>query len=104
MSIEQALPLGLIINEAITNAVKHAFGPDGGIITVELRATKNEKALLRISDNGKGISEKAPSDGSGRKLIRALTDQVRGRFDLSSTSAGTTLEVQFFPRHATLPS
>jgi two-component sensor histidine kinase len=58
--------------------------------------------LDRISDNGKGMGED-PSDGSGRKLVRALVDQVRGRFELTSSPSGATLMVRFFPKRATLP-
>jgi two-component sensor histidine kinase len=104
VSIEQAVPLGLIVNELVTNAVKHAVGPAGGAITVQLRssATPEGKAVLSVSDNGKGVDENAPA-GSGRKLVQALTDQVRGRLEQETSPAGTTVRVVFFPRAAPAP-
>jgi two-component sensor histidine kinase len=101
--VEQAVPIGLIVNELITNAVKHAFGSEGGAVAVQLRssATPEGKAILTISDNGRGIDEARPG-GSGRKLLRALADQVRGRFEQETSSAGTTVRLLFFPRAASL--
>ena len=101
VSIEQAVPLGLIANELITNAIKHAVGAKGGTITVQLRtsATPQGKAILAVCDDGGGIDERAPA-GSGRTLIKALADQVRGRFEQETSAAGTTVRLIFFPRAA----
>jgi two-component sensor histidine kinase len=103
--IEQAVSIGLIVNELITNAVKHAFGPEGGAVTVQLRssATPEGKAVLSVSDNGVGIAEDAPR-GSGRNLLRALAQQVRGRFEQETSPAGTTVSLIFFPRAASPPN
>ncbi|HEX4183883.1 MAG TPA: histidine kinase dimerization/phosphoacceptor domain -containing protein [Caulobacteraceae bacterium] len=103
VSIEQAVPVGLIVNELITNAVKHAFGSEGGTITVQLRssATPEGKAILAVSDNGKGIDEQLPP-GSGRTLIRALADQARGRLEHETSPTGTTMRLVFFPRAVSL--
>jgi two-component sensor histidine kinase/putative methionine-R-sulfoxide reductase with GAF domain len=97
--IEQAVPIGLIVNELITNAIKHAFGPEGGAVTVQLRssATPEGKAVLSVSDNGCGIDE-GVAGGSGRNLLRALAQQVRGRFEQETSPAGTTVRLIFFPR------
>lgn len=98
VSIEQAVPLGLIVNELVTNAVKHAFGADGGIIRIHLQSGSGQgRAALTVSDNGKGVADNT-TDGSGRKLIRALTDQVRGSLSEQSSHEGTTVRVSFYPR------
>jgi signal transduction histidine kinase len=59
LSIERAVPLGLILNEIATNSIKHAFGPDGGgRITVKLIAGVGYgEARLSVADNGRGIWE-----------------------------------------------
>lgn len=57
LNIDYALPCGLIINECITNAIKHAFDEQGGIINVSLTQNKNHIVLV-IADNGKGFCEK----------------------------------------------
>jgi two-component sensor histidine kinase/putative methionine-R-sulfoxide reductase with GAF domain len=93
--IEQAMPIGLIVNELITNSVKHAFGPEGGAIRVELHATGQlGYATLIVSDNGKGVAGDVKG-GSGLKIINALTDQVRGELAQSSSSDGTTTTLIF---------
>ena len=71
LSIERAVPLGLILNEIATNSIKHAFGPEGGgRITVKLVAGVGYgEARLSVADNGRGIKEHNPT-GSGLKLDR----------------------------------
>ena len=73
LSIERAVPLGLILNEIATNSIKHAFGPDaGGRITVKLVAGVGYgEARLSVADNGRGIKQHNPT-GTGLKLIVAL--------------------------------
>lgn len=56
LSIDQALACGLLINECITNALKHAFQEEGGEITI-MFTCKDNHCCLRISDNGKGLPE-----------------------------------------------
>jgi two-component sensor histidine kinase len=98
VSIEQAVPIGLITNELVTNSIKHAFGPEGGAIRIELHTSARPGyATLVVSDNGRGISE-TTGQGSGQTLIRALADQVGGEVSQSSSSGGTTTTVTFVPR------
>jgi two-component sensor histidine kinase/putative methionine-R-sulfoxide reductase with GAF domain len=98
VSIEQAVPIGLIANELVTNSIKHAFGPEGGAIRIELHTSARPGyATLVVSDNGRGISE-TTDQGSGQTLIRALADQVGGEVSQSSSGGGTTTTVTFVPR------
>lgn len=98
VGIDQAVPLGLIVNEAVTNAVKHAFEPEQtGAIRVTLRPIRTGEAMLSITDNGKGIAD--DKQGSGSKLIDALGRQLRGRVDRDTSDEGTTVCVKF-PRSA----
>jgi two-component sensor histidine kinase/putative methionine-R-sulfoxide reductase with GAF domain len=100
--IEQAVPLGLIVNELITNSAKHAFNGAGGAVHVTLtRADAKGLLKLTVSDNGKGtdFSVAAPvsarSGGSGLKLIDALARQIRGRVERHSGKDGTRITIYF---------
>lgn len=99
VEIDQAVPLGLIVNEAVTNAVKHAFEPgQGGAVKIELRPHGAGDAMLSITDNGKGI-QPSNGGGSGVKLMEALARQLRGRVGRDASEGGTTVCV-IFPRPA----
>ncbi len=95
LSIDRAVPLGLILNEAVTNSVKHAFGEHGGRITVRLQAGVGYgEARLATSDNGRGIENPRPG-GSGLKLIASLARQIGGEVKQDSSAHGTSTEVTF---------
>ena len=96
LSIDRAVPLGLILNEAATNSLKHAFGPDaGGRINVKLVAGVGYgEGRLTVSDNGRGIAQANPK-GSGLKLIAALARQIGGRVEQESSDRGTTTSLIF---------
>jgi two-component sensor histidine kinase len=82
----QAAPVGLILNEAITNSIKYAF-PDNrpGIITIKLLYTETGEILLSIADNGIGVSEEiARADSLGMKLITTLSEQLEGALSISN--------------------
>lgn len=86
LSISTAIPCGLIVNELITNALKHAF-PDGrsGEIKVCLRHVAGLGAELSVSDDGVGLPEGAALDTSrtlGLELITILTEQLSGTLQI----------------------
>jgi len=95
LSIDRAVPLGLILNEIAMNSIKHAFGADGGRISVGLAGGIGYgEARLTVSDNGRGI--KNPSEGgSGLKLIASLAKQIGGSIDQKSSDSGTSTSVRF---------
>jgi two-component sensor histidine kinase len=98
VTIEQAVPIGLIVNELVTNSLKHAFAASGGAVRIELHATgRRGYATLVVADNGKGLGRKH-GEGSGLRLVRALADQVRGELELASCAEGTTTMLRFPPR------
>jgi two-component sensor histidine kinase len=82
----QAAPVGLILNEAITNAIKYAFpGNRDGIITIKLRYTDTGEILLSISDNGTGLPTDVKKEGSlGMKLITTLSEQLEAKLCISN--------------------
>jgi two-component sensor histidine kinase/putative methionine-R-sulfoxide reductase with GAF domain len=98
ISLEQAVPIGLIVNELAINSAKHAFGPAGGVIRVMVETSPVRGSVsLTVSDNGKGTS-KSDKPGSGLRLIRALTEQIRGRLKQESSASGTITRLTFAPR------
>jgi len=93
--IEHAVPIGLVVNELMTNSLKHAFGGNAGAIEIHLRASSGPgMATLEVKDNGKGM-EKRKAGGSGLQLVRGLADQIRGRFEQESSRSGTTSRIIF---------
>jgi two-component sensor histidine kinase len=86
----------LILNEAVTNAIKHAFTSQGGMVTVTLIQKENTIALS-ISDNGKGLPNNFninTTHSQGMVMIQGLTRQLKGIFQISS-SKGTHILITF---------
>lgn len=79
LDIDTAVPLGLIVNELLTNALKYAF-PDGrkGKIRIEMNAQEDASISLKIADDGIGISGAAQGTGFGSQLVALLTRQLDG--------------------------
>lgn len=98
LDVSQAIPLGLIINEAITNSIKYAF-PDNsqGIISISLITKDTDHYLLTIADNGTGIMldpDKKTKNSFGMSLIRGLSDDLDGKFSIENSN-GTLLQLSF---------
>jgi two-component sensor histidine kinase len=94
LSLDRALPMGLIVSELVSNALRHAFaGRDGGRIAIELTdAVQGEGFTLSISDNGVGLPQGADtweSPGLGLRLVEALAGQLRARLHVDR-ARGTT--------------
>jgi two-component sensor histidine kinase len=95
LSIDRALPVGLILNETAMNSIKHAFGPDGGRITVRLVGGIGfGEARLTVSDNGRGIIN-VSENGSGLKLIASLARQIGETIEQQSSDSGATTILTF---------
>lgn len=97
MSIEKALPIGLIITELVSNSMKHAFNKRSvGIINIEL--TKNEATgnnQFYYSDNGEGFDFNATNEkGLGQEIIKGLIDQLNGTIE-AKNHHGFELRVYF---------
>lgn len=87
-----AIPLGLIVNEMVTNALKYAYGPEGGEVRVEGRVADGRLTLV-VADYGRGFDlEAARSDRSlGMRVIDSLVRQVGGALENRPEGAGARL-------------
>ena len=97
LSPDQALPLGMMVNEVVSNAFKHGF-PNGreGRVTVRLsRPLEGNEALLVVEDNGFGMSE-TPSGGLGlgSRLIAGFANQLQGKSEVTRGD-GVRFELRF---------
>lgn len=93
-----AVPVGLILNEFMTNSMKYAFRDGEGIISIEL-LHDDEDIQLRFWDNGRGMPKKPPQKtGTGIALINALAQQINASAAWSS-EGGTTLILKLVNRH-----
>ncbi|MEP6932214.1 MAG: histidine kinase dimerization/phosphoacceptor domain -containing protein [Flavobacterium sp.] len=98
LDVAQAVPLGLIINEAINNTIKYAF-PSGrkGDVNVSLKNTGENDYQLIISDNGVGLPdhfETVERNSLGMNLMIGLSDQIDGTFDMENNN-GLKITITF---------
>lgn len=96
-----AVSLALIVNEVITNSLKHAFaGSQGGIISIVLQRAEGSEVnwLLRISDSGKGLPLKTEErrKSLGLRLVSIMTRQLGGDLKVYN-NPGATFDVTFCP-------
>ena len=98
VSIEAALPIGLIVNELLTNAFKYAFpGNAEGIITILLEKAEGDKCLLVVGDNGIGLppSSTLNSEKSlGLYIVGLLVEQLEGSVEIDRKQ-GTSFRIRF---------
>ena len=96
LDMDRLIPLGLILNETITNAVKHAF-TDINEPAITLSVTRDEDNFtLNIIDNGIGIAEDIDMDSSntlGSKIIKTLVRQLSGDLQIKSGADGTRISI-----------
>lgn len=96
LNIDTIMPLGLIINELVTNAFKYAFPNGDGELLVSLKR-RGDRLVLRVADNGVGLPPDFSLDNLrslGMLLVRNLTDQLDGTLEYTSGS-GTEFLIEF---------
>lgn len=103
LSMQRAIPFGLILNELISNAYKHAFHDgEGGRIWVDLHVAPDGQeqphVTLTVADDGSGPVQDldiGQSASTGLTLIRALAGQLNGKLDIRREDGRTVFEVTF---------
>lgn len=97
LSTRIAVPLGLVVNELITNSLKYAFLPgESGTVEVVLETPEPGKLRLEVRDDGCGLQPGSRSDsGIGQKLVSAFAAQLGGEIAIESGSTGTSVCLNF---------
>jgi two-component sensor histidine kinase len=98
VNLDTAIPLGLLINEIVTNSLKYAFDKDiPGILTINLKQTSDNTFLLKIGDDGKGFVDVDLHSlkSIGLKLINKLVRQLKGSIKKDKSKKGTNYIVEF---------
>jgi len=95
LGMETLTPLGLIVNELITNSLKHGFADKRkGLITVQIKQLKNVSFEMLIGDDGVGFNPKEKSSNLGTKLIEIFIKQLSGTITLLN-QPGTMYKINF---------
>jgi PAS domain S-box-containing protein len=101
LPLDQAVPLGLMINELISNALKHGFPEDRrGTVVVSLNPVEDRTVVMQICDDGIGLSrdfDPARTDTLGLTLVSNLARQLQGHLSIEQPSAGGTGFTVVFP-------
>jgi two-component sensor histidine kinase/putative methionine-R-sulfoxide reductase with GAF domain len=91
LSADHAIPLGLLINELVTNAIKYAYAEDGGAIEITAREVDGH-LHVEVSDHGKGLPEgfdiDQPRSSLGFKVITGMVRQLQGRLTVPAGGKG----------------
>jgi two-component sensor histidine kinase len=103
VSVNVALPTGLVVNELLTNALKHAFvGRDGGTITLHSLSDGNG-CRITIADNGVGLPPGVawPKQGKlGALIVQSLRENARAQLEVQSTPGQGLRVIIVFTRSA----
>lgn len=99
LSIDQAMPCGLLVNELVVNALKHAYADPGGVIEVVGRRLDDGRVELMVRDRGVGLPgslDVTRATSLGLRLVTQLAEQLGSSLDLDRTG-GLTVTVRFEP-------
>ena len=98
VTTDQAVSLGLLTNELVTNALKYAYPGGSGRVTLSVERVDAHRLCLQVSDSGVGLSGggKAPAGGGlGRRIISSLSRQLGGRPQWQDAEPGTRFVLVF---------
>ena len=96
--IEVAISMGLLVNELVTNAIKHAFGDSSGKIIVRYK-DEPDRLVLSVADNGQGPTDTKTvfaSGGTGSLIVRSMVSQLKADLSIAA-SDGMVVEVAMPP-------
>jgi len=106
LSVNQAIPCSLIINEVVTNIIKHGFkGRDKGVVITHLNQT-GETVTITIEDDGVGLPENFDPESTktlGMQLIKTLSQQLFGSYKFDSNENGSTFSLTFTKKDELAP-
>lgn len=98
LKIDYAIPCGLILNELVTNCLKHAFkGRKSGKIFISMKSSETAEIELRVQDNGVGLPKEIVIEKIktlGLSLVDLLVDQLKGTLEIKR-KRGTTFIIRF---------
>ncbi|KGO86659.1 hypothetical protein Q765_10630 [Flavobacterium rivuli WB 3.3-2 = DSM 21788] len=98
LDVERAAPIGLIINETVTNAIKHAFTDKHiGTVNVTFKRSGQGKLILTVADNGRGLPDGFDVNGFtslGMNLIKGLAEEISGDLSIYNNN-GTVIKLVF---------
>ncbi|MFK7937544.1 MAG: histidine kinase dimerization/phosphoacceptor domain -containing protein [Saprospiraceae bacterium] len=98
LDVETAIPVGLIVNELVTNALKYAFSPEeSGEIRVKMREMASQNYRLEVQDTGSGFTENTEVEGTnfGTKLIEILANQLQATLTKESSDEDFTITLEW---------
>lgn len=95
VSARDIVPIALILNELITNSIKHAFTAKNNLIEVSIGNLNDHRIAFYYSDNGSWKNPSEENSGFGLELIELLTEQMDGFFKRENLEAGTRYEFVF---------
>ncbi|MGF1479054.1 MAG: PAS domain S-box protein [Cyanophyceae cyanobacterium] len=95
LSLEAAIPCGLIVNELVSNSLKYAFPEQrAGAISLRLQTNACGQFVLSVSDNGVGLPQTPPQKSLGLIVVDDLVEQLNGRIELECNN-GTCFRIVF---------
>jgi two-component sensor histidine kinase len=93
LPLDKAVAMGVVVNELVTNAAKHAYPPPArGLVSVKLAHADGE-LVLTVGDSGKGLPAEPSPTGLGMRLVRSLVQQLGARLEVVH-SPGATFHVR----------
>ena len=99
--LHQAIPLAIVVNELVTNALKYAFDEDAeGTVSLAVRRREDGKVEIQIRDDGAGLPDgfdPTASSGLGMRVSYALVQQLRGELTFAASDPGTVFAITFDP-------
>lgn len=100
LNINQAIPCSLILNEVVTNIIKHAFKDlEQGEIFLRLQQDKDDAVTITVQDNGKGLPDGFNQETLttlGMQLIKTLSEQLSAQYHYQSLDKGTEFTLRFY--------